>query len=213
MRYGLLGLLLDESQLTMGKPLFQNLCFANHQGPNTPTPESITLQRKKLQETRKLQRALKQECARNDAILTQLRAMLSDAQSAGNKATGAEQQGSAEQELPNLSFLTSDPAAKMLNVGRNDSLTTNTTFILSQLPALRAVLERLRPKLNTLPKTALVDSEKRDERREYIDSRIRMHLERSGEPSMSDAGAVVAGRKVAGAESQALEAVASILND
>jgi kinetochore protein Mis12/MTW1 len=210
MRYALLGLLLDESQLTMGHALFQNLSFANHQGPNIPTPESITIQRKRLQETRKLQRALKQECARNDAILTQLRAMLSDAH---NKATGAEQQGSAEQELPNLSFLTSDPAAKMLKVGQNDSLTTNTTFILSQLPALRAVLERLRPKLNTLPKTALVDSEKRDERREYIDSRIRMHLERTGEPSMSDAGAVVAGRKVAGAESQALEAVARILND
>lgn len=196
----------------MAKILFQNLSFAN-QDPNTPTPESITLQRQKLQETRKLQRALTQECARNDAIITQLRAILSDAQSAGNKSTAVEQQGYAEQELPNLSFLTSDPAAKMLNVGHNNSLTTNTTFILSQLPALRTVLERLRPKLNSLPKATMEDPGKRDERREYIESRIRMHLERSGERAMSDGGAVVAGRKVAGPESQALETVANILND
>ncbi|KAL1967448.1 hypothetical protein VTN77DRAFT_3233 [Rasamsonia byssochlamydoides] len=195
---------------------YEGLSFSNQES-DTPTPESINLQRKKLQETRKLQRALKQECARNDAIIAQLRAILSDAQSATLKQSAGDSQApvSVRRETPDLSFLTSDPAAKQLNVGNNAGpLTTNTTFILSQLPALRAMLAQLRPKLSTLPKSADemdLDS-KKDERREYIESRIRLHLERAGEPAMSDGGGVVAGRKIKRSEAQALENVASILN-
>lgn len=76
------------------------------------------------------------------------------------------------------------------------------------------MLTQLRPKLSTLPKSAEemdLDS-KKDERREYIESRIRMHLERSGEPPIIGEGsAVVAGRKINTSEAQALETVASIL--
>jgi kinetochore protein Mis12/MTW1 len=193
--------------------VFQGLSFSEE---DALTPEAINLQRKKLQETRKLQRALKQECARNDAIITQLRAVLSDAQNL--KQSEEDSHAPVRRDVPDLSFLTSDPVAKQLNVGnegvQRSPLTTNTNFILSQLPALRAMLTQLRPKLSTLPKSAEeMDLEsKKDERREYIESRIRMHLERAGEPAISDGGAVIEGRKIKSYEAQALETIAGILN-
>lgn len=120
-----------------------------------------------------------------------------------------------------LSFLTSSPAARQLRVGvdagansKHAPLTTNTTFILSQLPALQATLERLRPKLASLPASAVeVESKsKRDERKEYIESRIRIHLERAGQLAMGDDGnPVVAGRRIDISEAHALENVANML--
>lgn len=119
-----------------------------------------------------------------------------------------------------LSFLTGSPAARQLRVGaggpdsKHAPLTTNTTFILSQLPALQSMLKLLRPKLGSLPRSAdLMDVEtKRDERMEYIDSRIRLHLERTGQLGVSgDANPVVAGRKIDISEAQALENVAGML--
>ncbi|KAL2001816.1 hypothetical protein VTN02DRAFT_1191 [Thermoascus thermophilus] len=199
---------------------YEGLQFGNL-GPNAPTPESISLQRKKLHETRKLQRALKQEYARNEAILSQLRSVLSGAQSAATKQpTGGEKSEtegpSAETSLPDLSFLTRDPAAIQLRVGNGTNpLTTNTTFILSQLPALRAMLEQLRPKLATLPKSAdeMGLDAKKEERRQYIESRIRLHLERAGELAMGEGNTVVAGRRIRGSEAQALESVTEMLMD
>lgn len=194
----------------------QNLSFSN-QDANTPTPESINLQRRKLRETRKLQQALQKECAQNDAVIAQLRSILSAAQDPTSKPSILDNNSTTpttlSSDLPNLSFLTSGAAAKMLRVGQNNSLTTNTDFVLSQLPALHAVTEKLRAKLSSLPTTIPADATKRDERREYIESRIRMHLERSGEPALGDGNTVIAGRKISAAEVQALEAVGSILND
>ncbi|KAN0070210.1 Mis12 domain containing protein [Elaphomyces granulatus] len=196
---------------------YENLSFGD-QASNAPTPESINLLRKRLQETRKLHRALKQECARNDTIISQLQSMLSRANTVVMKPTDNESEAPAIQTMPDFSFLTLDPGAKQLRVGENSDirhtpLTTNATFILSQLPALRATLNYLRPKLSTLPRSADdmdLDSI-RDERREYIESRIRMHLERAGEVPMGDGHAVIAGRRIGGAEAQALETVASLL--
>lgn len=119
--------------------------------------------------------------------------------------------------LPNLSFLFSDPVAKRLNVGDNATaavtpITTNTTFILSQLPALRAVLTQLRPKLMTLSAASTQTGEpdpKREERRQYIDSRIRLHLERSGELGNSEG--VLRDRRIDEKEVQALESVIGML--
>ncbi|KAL2006835.1 hypothetical protein VTN00DRAFT_9503 [Thermoascus crustaceus] len=202
---------------------YEGLQFGNS-GPNAPTPESINLQRKKLHETRKLQRALKQEYARNEAIISQLRSVLSGAQAAATKPTGEEEKSETEgspaatreTSLPDLSFLTRDPAAKQLRVGNGTNpLTTNTTFILSQLPALRATLEQLRPKLATLPKSAdeMELDAKKEERRQYIESRIRLHLERAGELAMGEGNTVVAGRRIRGSEAQALESVTGMLMD
>jgi kinetochore protein Mis12/MTW1 len=121
-------------------------------------------------------------------------------------------------DLPNLSFLLNDPIARRLSVGDTSAgpahtpLTTHTTFILSQLPALRALLEQLRPKLATLSKQPEELSEhyaKRRERQEYIDSRVKAHLERTGElgGSAGEGHGVVKGRRVDGKEVKALENV------
>lgn len=197
----------------------QNLSFSS-QDNNAPTPESINTQRKKLRETRKLQQALQKESLQNEAVIAQLKAVLSAAQDSAQKQPVVKTDSNAPATsetttLPNLSFLASGPAATMLRVGQNNSLTTNTDFVLSQLPALHAATQKLREKLSTLPATTTVSSDatKRDERREYIDSRIRLHLERSGEPALGDGQAAIAGRKISGAEAQALEAVGNILNE
>ena len=97
---------------------------------------------------------------------------------------------------------------------KHTPLTTNTTFILSQLPALQATLENLRPKLASLPKSVneMETKSKRDERKEYIESRIRLHLERAGQLAMGDDGVpVVAGRRIDSSEAHALENVANML--
>ncbi|WEW54632.1 hypothetical protein PRK78_000052 [Emydomyces testavorans] len=186
---------------------------------NAPTPESITIQRKKLRETRKLNYLLKQECARNDVILAQLRSMLSAPESPTSNQNQTEDHPSPglNSHLPNLSFLMDDPSAKRLNVGDNigpshTPITTNTTFLLSQLPALRAILTQLRPKLATLSTTAdhVGESDaKREERRQYIDGRISLYLERTGE--LGAGQGVVRGRRVDVKEVQALESVVGML--
>lgn len=198
----------------------QNLDF--NPSPDAPTPEKILEQRKKLHETRKLNRSLKQESARNEAVIGQLRSILSTATVANGKPLqddkGALDTGNKDLDL---SFLTSSPAAQQLRVGvaagpntQHTPLTTNTTFILSQLPALQAMLKQLRPKLVTLPKPADVAEKesKRDERKEYIESRIRLHLERAGQLAMGSNGdPVVAGRRIDISEAHALETVTSML--
>jgi kinetochore protein Mis12/MTW1 len=193
---------------------YQGLSFAP--SPNSPTPDTILAQRQKLLETRKLNRALKDECARNDAVLSQLKSILSTVQTA--KPEGLESKAATPLDL---SFLTSSPAARQLRVGvdagsnvKYTPLTTNTAFILSQLPALQVTLQNLRPKLASLPgsEKAMETKSKRDERKAYIESRIRLHLERAGQLAMGDDGdSVVAGRRIDISEAHALENVANML--
>lgn len=196
----------------------QGLSFDS--APDTPTPETIHAQRKKLLETRKLNWSLADECARNDAVISQLKSILSTVETA---KTEDATDGSKTPPAPlDLSFLTSSPAARQLRVGVNAGsnskhtpLTTNTTFILSQLPALQATLQNLRPKLASLPQSAdqIEIKSKRHERTEYIESRIRLHLERSGQLTTGDDGhPVVAGRRIDRAEAHALENVAHMLS-
>ena len=171
--------------------------------------------------------ALKQESARNETIISQLRSILSTVQTADGANGTKEEAQTADTTTPSahrdldLSFLTSSPAARQLRVGidagsgtQHTPLTTNTTFILSQLPALQTVLRQLRPKLATLPKQgdAMEVDSKGDERREYIESRIRLHLERTGQLAVgSNGNPVIAGRKIDISEAHALEMVTGML--
>lgn len=193
--------------------------------PDAPTVEMILALRQKLQETKKLNRALKQESVRNEVMISQLKTILSAAQTTDSandtKGEGEPTAAPARKMDLDLSFLTSSAAAQKLRVGvttgsntQHTPLTTNTTFILSQLPALQALLKELRPKLATLPRSKIAnDTEsKSDERREYIESRIKLHLERSGQlPVGNDGNPTVAGRKMDISEAQALEAVTGML--
>jgi kinetochore protein Mis12/MTW1 len=149
-------------------------------------------------------------------VLSQLKSILSTVQTA--KPEGLESKAATPLDL---SFLTSSPAARQLRVGvdagsnvKYTPLTTNTAFILSQLPALQVTLQNLRPKLASLPgsEKAMETKSKRDERKAYIESRIRLHLERAGQLAMGDDGdSVVAGRRIDISEAHALENVANML--
>ncbi|PYH87724.1 MIND kinetochore complex component Mtw1 [Aspergillus ellipticus CBS 707.79] len=188
---------------------------------DAPTLDTISAQRKKLHETKKLNRALKEESARNEAVLAQLRSVVSNVQDAdAEKAAKEEGDVASGTKDLDLSFLTSSLAAQQLRVGvatgpniQHTPITTNATFILSQLPALQALLKELRPKLAALPHSGdkMETDSKVDERREYIESRVRLHLERAGQLAVGSDGNVVAGRKIDIEEAQALEAVTGLL--
>lgn len=136
---------------------------------SAPTPESILLLRRKLQETRKLNIALHSTHTRNAALVTQLNTLLSPPTAA---------------DSPSLAFLTShaNPAAQSLNLSFSTSskdatpLTTNAQFATSQLPALRKLVAELRPKMRGLregPRGKVDWEGKRDERRAYIENGVR----------------------------------------
>ena len=135
---------------------------------DTPTPESILALRRQVQETKKLNRALRNTHAQNSALISQLSRLLSP----------------PSNDNPSLSFLTSKPAAATLGLTFSPSkhsakdagpLSTQSQFFVTQLPALREALDALRPKLRSLPgKIGDVDWEsRREERRKYIEDRVR----------------------------------------
>jgi kinetochore protein Mis12/MTW1 len=126
--------------------------------------------------------------------------------------------GKAQTGANDLSFLTNSAAAETLKVTANPdqrSLTTNTNFVVSQLPALRGLLAELRPRLAALKDSRMgVDmdcakDELREERRGYIEQRTRSHLERNG-LNLGENSTLVSGKRVDPEEVQALEKVASI---
>jgi len=113
----------------------------------------------------------------------------------------------------NLSFLT-DSTSRHTFAGQQP-LTTNTTFTLSQLPALKAMLNDLKSKMPTLQDVQLgfdtAKDERREERREYIEKRTKSHLERNGQSVGSDTGSL-SGKRTETAEVEALEKAASVFN-
>lgn len=165
---------------------------------NAPTADTIHMQRRKLAASRLLSKQLMQEQARNEAILQQLRA-LNDPQAEGN-----------------LAFLTQSAAAQAMNVSAtSQSLTTNATFTMSQLPALKTLVAELRPKLAILKtlgtSTGTAKEEVRQERRDYIEQRTRAHIERSGAGDTDDAAALP-GQPLDAEDIQAMEKVAASLH-
>ncbi|KAI4209276.1 MAG: hypothetical protein LQ351_007776 [Letrouitia transgressa] len=145
--------------------------------PDAPTPESIVTLRRKVHETKKLNRALRNTHAQNASLISQLTSLLSPPPS---------DLSASLQAPPSLSFLTSHPAAASLglsftspssasNAKEAGPLSAQSQFVLSQLPALREAVAALRPKLRTLPEhIGDVDWEsRREERRSYIEDRVR----------------------------------------
>jgi kinetochore protein Mis12/MTW1 len=157
-----------------------------------------------LTASRTLSKNLQEEHNRNEAMLTQLRELV----------------GVTQQEANNLSFLMNGSAAQSLKVTDNpdqQSLTTNTKFAVSQLPALRSLLAELRPKLAALKasdKDASLNSAKeeiKEERRGYIEQRTWSRLERNGMEPAENFN-LLSGRRVDAEEVQALEKVASVFD-
>ncbi|KAG7005277.1 hypothetical protein G7Y79_00020g048050 [Physcia stellaris] len=133
------------------------------------TPESTLALRRKVQETRKLNHALRTQHHRNAQLISHLTALLSPpSSSTTSKPTALP----TKCDRPNLSFLTAHSSSSS-NATR--PLQTRAQFTISQLPILRQHLEALRPKLQTLPNAiGNVDwDSKREERRAYLESRVR----------------------------------------
>jgi hypothetical protein len=207
------------------------VCQKHLKGLNFVTPaeaastlEALAEQRRKLQETQKLQLALRQEWRRNDALIRQLRALLSPLSSASSSASSCpapsasvaaaaassssssstamksenlrrrEENEGEEHMLPHgeaflsppplqppphasssgssssstlpangggggehaspFAFLVADPAARALSIGSAPAgatpLATLASFVVSQLPAVRALLAELQPRLSSL---------------------------------------------------------------
>lgn len=171
---------------------------------NAPTPEAVQLLRRKVAASRTVSNGLMSEQAKNEAMLRQLRSVMASVSLAQARAT------------PNFGFLTNAPSASTFNVsgyGSQMPLTTNTNFALSQLPALKAILAELRPKLEDLQANGPGHSGARDEmkaeRKAYIDQRTMEHADRNGHASGENAG-VAADRDIEEAEVHAMEKVATI---
>ena len=176
---------------------------------NAPTAESVQLLRRKAAASQNVTTTLLAESSRNEAIIAQLKALTSP-RSQNEPHAQADKQ-------PNLSFLDSSPSSRALHISieqpTKQPLTTNTTFAVSQLPALKALLVDLRPKLASLRSAEYgfnsARDERRQERRDYIEQRTRMYLEQNGIAHANNALSVN-GRKVDPEEVTALEKVASI---
>ena len=96
-----------------------------------------------------------------------------------------------------------------------NALTTNTNFALSQLPALQSLLADLRLKAAGLQDPSGTSksarAERGDERREYVELRAEMHMQRNAGRASGDHG-VVAGKRVEPEEVEALEQIAEIFD-
>ncbi|KAH0397690.1 hypothetical protein KCU89_g8013, partial [Aureobasidium melanogenum] len=162
--------------------------YKNLQPPTTdggaPTPELVNRLRRKVQETEKLQSALKAEAAQNEALLTQLRP-LTCAPPVAQSSFKPDQDTPQQAQNASFSFLTNNSSAKALGVGSEkhaNSLAQNTSFVYSQIPALREIVSTLRSHLATLPANnmaATVD-QSTEARHAYIESQTRRALDRAG---------------------------------
>ncbi|EGP90432.1 unnamed protein product [Zymoseptoria tritici ST99CH_3D7] len=168
---------------------------------NVPSPEEVQLQRRKLNETAKLNTMLKAEEAKNAAILSQLTTLI---------GAEAKSQEGDESESP-FAFLNS--SAQTANA---QQLTQDTQYAVNQIPALRRLLDQLKDAMRTIPNTRQMRLDDEDSiegrRRRYLHNQSRRALERKGIDVEASAGASIAtGRKVGRDELEGIEAVAQAL--
>ncbi|KAK4574926.1 hypothetical protein LTR86_000775 [Recurvomyces mirabilis] len=175
---------------------YRHLDVAN--ADSTPTPEAVQLQRRKLQETQKLNAMLKAEEAKNAAVLEQLHTLLG--------TNGQRQQPQGDGSASPFAFLT----------GSNTS--QNVAYTMTQLPALRDLLLQLKDSLHTLPNArhAAQTGDSRDaKRRTYLDAQSKRAVQRRGIEAGSAAtqigGTGAGGRRIARDEVEGMEAVLQAL--
>lgn len=190
---------------------YEGLNFSVDRDGNGPSSESIAIQRRKLRETQKLHSLLLTETARNEATIASLKALLS------NEAPKVEPGTEERQAYPAFAFLQNKGD---LTGDVSHPITTTTSFALSQLPALKALLENLRPRLRELASgdgnEGLVGEEEkswRKERLEFVEKETRKHLENVRGLELGEMGEVRdgewqgEGRMLAKGEAEDLEQV------
>ncbi|KIN06162.1 hypothetical protein OIDMADRAFT_190078 [Oidiodendron maius Zn] len=153
---------------------YEGLNFTSND--DAPSTESIVLQRRKLRETQKLHSLLLAETGKNDATIASLKAILSR-----NVASTGQLKGETEIEYPVFAFLQNKGD---LTDDASHPISATTSFTLSQLPALKALLQNLRPRLVELAdgsgKQGLIGEEEKSWRRqrlEFVERETRRHLE------------------------------------
>jgi kinetochore protein Mis12/MTW1 len=187
-------------------------------GEPTATAEDVQRSQHRLRQTRKLNSVLEVTVKRNKAALEQLTALTE----ASHSNLKIEQDATGQQENApgkgTYAFLTNGESAKAL--GMNSTITNNeegplainTSFALSQLPALRSLLDELRPKLADIgnAEAAASESHTARERRIYLHDQTRKAVERQG----VEIGAFPqgSGRRIAADELSALESIADSLS-
>jgi kinetochore protein Mis12/MTW1 len=194
---------------------YQGLNFSLNGEGDRPSTESITLQRRKLREVEKLHSLLLAETARNEATIKSIRGLLSK-QVLKTEATDDE-----HAVQPTFAFL-QDKGDVKGDVSR--PISTTTSFVLSQLPALKALLRDLKPRLEELAngdgQDGLVGEEEkswRRERLEFVEKETRRHLENVRGLELGEMGEVRdgewqgEGRKLGKGEVEDLERVVSLV--
>lgn len=149
--------------------------------PDAPTINSITKQRLRLRETQKLHTLLQSESERNAATIASLRAIVEPSTQPVPKVEPTEAEPSPEPQYPALAFLQNRGD---LSGDNAHPLGTTASFAVSQLQALKALLNQLGPRLKELKdldgKQGYVgEAEKswRRERLEFVETETRKHLE------------------------------------
>lgn len=183
---------------------------------NAPTTESVNRLRRKVQETEKLQSALKADAAQNEALLAQLRPLVSETP-APQTASKADREAEQQSQNQSFSFLTNTPSASALGVGSErhaNSLAQNTSFVHSQVPALRDIVTALRSHLATLPakNMAATLDPSTETRHAYIENQSRRALDRAQVDVSAVPDTESMGRRMGGEETRALEGIVAALN-
>jgi kinetochore protein Mis12/MTW1 len=182
---------------------------------DAPSSESITLQRRKLREVEKLHSLLLAETARNEATIASIRALLS------TQVPKAEPTEDSQPTHPTFAFLQNKGDLKG---DVSHPISTTTSFALSQLPALKALLHNLKPRLDELSndtgKEGLIGEEEKTwkrERLEYVEREARRHLENVRGLELGEMGEVRdgewqgEGRKLGKGEVEDLERVVGLV--
>ena len=177
--------------------------------------ESITLQRRKLREVEKLHSLLLAEIARNEVTITSIRTMLS------TQVPKTEPTEDSQPTYPTFAFLQNKGDLKG---DVSHPISTTTSFALSQLPALKALLHNLKPRLDELAndggKEGLIGEEEKSwkrERLEFVEKEARRHLENVRGLELGEMGEVRdgewqgEGRKLGKGEVEDLERVVGLV--
>lgn len=180
---------------------------------NGPTPQSVEMLKRKLQETSKLQSVLRAEAVRNEEVLSKLRPLVGsrtkpsrDSLSLQSSSPTKKMDQSSQQSF---SFLT----ATSPQTGSNLPLAPNTQFTLSQLPALRSLMAELRPHVSSVPRAT--DSEAAETRQKYIETQSRKAVKRRlGENEVSEGANVESlGRRIDKEEVRAMERFVHVMGE
>jgi kinetochore protein Mis12/MTW1 len=184
-----------------------------------PSAEEVQQLQHRLRQTRKLNAVLDSTARRNNATLEQLRSLV-EYPSSGLKTEHPSSGSDASADHRGAyTFLTNGQSAKTLGMTTRSGtqqtdgpLATNTSFALSQLPALRALLDDLRPKLAELgdAQAAATEGHSARERRIYLNNQTRKAVERQGVEIGASAQGL--GKRAQGDEVAALESIADGLS-